>query len=128
MVLLATTERTNKLIFLVVFFSFTRTGWCLLTNDSRWVPLCSERLSVNVVLDVAATGVAFDDIDVAAAFTLFALVASDGDAKFVVDVLVVVGVVVELSIVANCSSAALLLTELDVAFAVELFKLVILRV
>lgn len=98
---------------------------CCLTSDSRCVPLCSDRLSVNVVLDVAAAGVGFGGIDVAAAFTLFALVASDGDTKFVVDVVVVV-VVVELSIVANCSSAALLLTELDVAFAVELFKLVIL--
>lgn len=77
------------------------------------------------MLDVAAAGVAFAGIDVVGAVTLFTLVASDGDAKFVVDVVVVV-VVVELSIVANCSaSAALLLTELDVAFAVELFKLVI---
>lgn len=64
-----------------------------------------------------------------AAFTLFALVASDGDTKFVLDVVVVVVVVVvELSIVVDCSPTALLLTELDVALAVELFKLVILGV
>lgn len=81
------------------------------------------------MLDVAAAGVAFGGIEVVAALTLFALVASDGDTKFEFDVVVaVVGVVVELSIVVNCSSTALLLTELDVAFAVELFKLVILCV
>lgn len=89
------------------------------------MPLCSGRVSV---LDVAAAGVAFDGIDVAAAFKLFAVVVvSDVDATFVADVVVVV-VAVELSMIADCSSAALLLTELDVAFAVELFKLVILSV
>lgn len=113
------------------YLSFTR-EWAeadVLTNASRCMPLCSERLSVNVVLDVAAAGVAFGGIEVVGAFTLFTLVASDGVTKFVFDVVVVVvAVVVELSIVVNCSSTALLLTELDVAFAVELFKLVILCV
>lgn len=80
-----------------------------------------------MVLDVAAAGVGFDGIEVTAAFTLFALAASDCDAKLVIDGVLAVVVVVELSMVADCSSAALLLTELDVAFAVELFRLFILR-
>lgn len=95
------------------------------------MPICSERLSVNVALDVAAAGVGFVGIDVDdAALAAFELIESDVDVKFVVDVVVVVVAVELLSIVVDGggSSVVLLLTELDVAFAVELFKLVILCV
>lgn len=95
------------------------------------MPVCSERLSVNVALDVAVAGVDFVGIDVddATLVLLFELIESDVDVKFVVDVVVVVVAVELLSIVVDGgSSVVLLLTELDVAFAVELFKLVILCV
>lgn len=92
---------------------------CCLTNDSRCVLVCSDRVSFIVVVLEAAVG--FDGgFDVVVAFTLFELIASDG---VVVDV--VVDVVVELSIVANWWATALLFTELVFAFAAELFKLVI---